>query len=582
MERLGAWNKGLAELVSYQVERQPHSCAVRQSHTDQSLTYQQLWERSGQLAADLARRGVRRGEVVAVDLGRSVDLVVALLGVVRVGGAYLPLDMHGPPDRRSVILEEAGVRFVLSTEDVRDESLETHADVFAAVDDPCYVNFTSGSTGRPKGVLVPHRAVVRLVTNPVFCSIDPGDRVANCANPAFDATTFELWNTLTAGGTVVVFPSVTDLRLDDWIELVYSEGITTMFLTTSLFHMVARERPRAFRRLKTLVVGGEQMDLAATRRVLAEGPPGRLVNGYGPTETITFATYYDCTPDSLAGLDRVPVGFALQDTRVHVLDEELNPVAPGDTGELCVGGPAVALGYVNRPELTRERFVPEPGMPGALMYRTGDLARTLPNGALELLGRRDRQVKLRGFRIELEEIERAVLSTGVVDSAFVEKIGEGVSAYLACLVLPRPSADVDALPRTLGEALAHSLPDYMIPTRWHVLAELPYGATGKVDRRKLLAVLREPAVESHSTSDVSEAAHETPPYVTQQVQLVWCEVLGVPKAEPTENFVESGGNSILAIQLASRLRERLAVDVEPTDVLLTETLADLVDHVSTK
>ncbi|MFT7839340.1 non-ribosomal peptide synthetase [Saccharothrix sp. BKS2] len=592
------------------VRVRPEACAVHSPGTGESLTYRQLWARSERVAAGLALRGVERGEVVAVDLGRSVDLVVALLGVVRAGGAYLPLDAHAPAERRALLLEEAGVRTTLTAADLEDTgarededravdgtdvdaayvdaadvdgTVPRGTDVRAAGDDPCYVNFTSGSTGRPKGVVVPHRAVVRLVSNARYCTVEPGDRVANASNPAFDATTFEVWHTLTAGAAVVVFPAVTELRLDDWAELVRTEGITTMFLTTSLFHMVARERPGAFRDLRTVVVGGEQLDLAACLRVLAEGPPGRLVNGYGPTETTTFATYYDCTPDSLAGRDRVPVGFPLQDTPVHVLDAELRPVEPGATGELCVGGPGVALGYLNRPDLTRERFVPVPDGDGPV-YRTGDLARVLPDGALEVLGRRDRQVKLRGFRIELEEVERAVLATGLVDSAFAEKLGEGPSAYLACAVLPVPGADpgdAAGLPAALEGALARSLPAYVVPTRWHVLGGLPYGPTGKVDRAALFAPLRSPAEEDGEIpgEGVSTTGEPAPISVAGQVELVWKDVLGVPAAAPRDNFFDVGGNSILAIQLASRLRERLAVDVEPTDVLLAESLAELADRV---
>ena len=486
-----------------------------------------------------------------------------MLGIARAGAAYLPLDAHAPAERLSALLEEAGTRFVVgdgaelpNVRRVVVQEGKTFRDTKIGQDDPFYVNYTSGSTGRPKGVVVPHRAVVRLVSNPVFCTIEPGDRVANQSNPAFDATTFELWNTLTSGGTVVVLPAITELRIDDWLALVRDSGISTMFLTTSLFHLVARERPAALRALKTVIAGGEQMDLAATRRVLESGPPARLVNGYGPTETTTFATYYDCTLESLAGLDRVPVGFSLQETTLHLVE-----------GELCIGGPGVALGYLHRPELTAERFVPDP-VSGNLMYRTGDLARELPNGALELLGRRDRQVKLRGFRIELEEIEQAILETGLADSAFVEKVGEGPAASLVGFVLPRSTVDGAAL----GDALRAKLPAYMVPARWHVLAELPYGPTGKVDRTRLLA-------EISADSVVSGRNEVAPSDVTEHVGLIWREVLGVPGADPADNFIDSGGNSILAIQLASRLRERLAIDLGPTDVLLADSLAELAERV---
>ena len=268
------------------------------------------------------------------------------------------------------------------------------------------------------------------------------------------------------------------------MDLIRAERITTMFMTTSLFHMVARERPTAFRTVDTLIVGGEQLELAAARRVLEQGPPRRLVNGYGPTETTTFATWYECTLDSLAGLERAPIGYALQNTRLYVLDENLHPVEPGESGELCVGGPGVALGYLHRPELTTEKFVPEPpvdGQPAGTMYRTGDLVRQLPSGALETLGRRDRQVKLRGFRIELEEIERATVETGLVDSAFVEKVGEGPSATLVGFVLPAVDAPSQQRisPRQLSAELAQRLPDVHDPGP----LERPRGPPSRPDRQ---------------------------------------------------------------------------------------------------
>ena len=581
---------GFVALVARQVDQRPFTCAVREPFTGDIVTYQELWQRSGELAAELVRSGVRAGEVVAVGEDRSIAAVIDFLAIARAGAVYLPLDSGAPAERQAEVLTDAGVDVLMTSSEsakwsvlptrlrrIRppdDDSATPFTDVPVRAEDPLYLNYTSGSTGRPKGVLVPHRAVVRLVTAPKFCTIEPGDRVAHSSNLAFDAATFELWNTLTSGGTVVVFPTVTDLPLDDWIALLGTEGITTMFLTTSLFHMVARERPTAFKHLRTVVVGGEQMDLAATQRVLAHGGPQRLVNGYGPTETTTFAAYYDCASESLAGLDRVPVGFPLQDTRLHVLDEQLCPVPLGQQGELCIGGSGVALGYLNQPELTDERFVAEPGVPGAVMYRTGDLARELPGGAVELTGRRDRQVKLRGFRIELGEIEHAATTSGLVDSAFVEKVGEGSAAMLVGFVLPTSSEDVVLLPRALTDRLTRALPSYMVPARWIVVSELPYGPTGKIDRGALLDLLGKPGDTREAVpSDGSLSVNE-------RLASIWRDVLGVDTANPTDNFFDVGGNSILAIQLASRVRERLAVNLEPTDVLLASSFAELAGRVA--
>lgn len=583
---------GVHDLVAQWVVQQPETCAVRESFTGRTLTYQELWDQTGQLAAILTDLGVRRGDLVAVDLNPSVDLTVAFLGIMRAGAAYLPLDNHAPSDRLIAILQEAGPKLAICAKtsetdgwrqlpsNLKRISLSgtvatagtVPPKVVAGGDDPIYVAYTSGSTGRPKGVVVPHRAVIRLAVAPNYCTIAPGDRVANLSNPAFDATTFEVWSTLSAGGTVVAIPQATDLAMDDWVEHLIDEGITTMFLTTSLFHTVSRERPAAFRSLHNLVVGGEQLDVGAVRRVLASEPPRRLVNGYGPTEATTFAAAFECTPDNVAGVDRIPIGFALQNTTLHVVDEDLNPVEPGQIGELCIGGPGVALGYLGNPELTAEKFVIEP-QSGNQVYRTGDMARQLPTGALELVGRRDRQVKLRGFRIELAEIEQAVLATGLVDAAFVEKVGEGPTAVLVGFVLPTRS--VMPGPDDLSTLLAQQLPRYMIPARWVRLAQVPLGPTGKADRVQMLALLEQPEPATHDIEDSASGAVDA-------LRKIWRDVLGVSEVSSVDNFIDLGGNSILAIQVASRANQTLAIRVDPVDVLLAESCGELSKSLSTK
>ncbi|RSM62495.1 amino acid adenylation protein [Amycolatopsis sp. WAC 01376] len=587
-----ASGKGIATLVEEWVERGPEACAVREPLTGRSMNYRELWLQAGRLAEVLAAEEVRPGDLVAVDLPRSLDLVVAFLGVVRARAAYLPLDVHAPAERIAGIVEESGSRVlicapsaeagrrarlpsgvrVLSVPQERGEPDSPSAPAEAAAgEDPIYVTYTSGSTGRPKGVVIPHRAVNRLVVEPNYCTIEPGDRVANTCNPAFDVTTCEIWSTLTSGGTVVPFPLLTDVTMNAWADLVRTEEITTMFLTTSLFHTVAWERPDAFGSMKNLVVGGEQLDLAAVRRVLAARPPTRLVNGYGPTEATAFATFFECTVESLAGVERIPIGHALQKTTVHVLDEDLNPVPAGETGELCLGGPGVATGYLNRPELTAERFVIEPST-GERVYRTGDLVREVAGGALEMLGRKDRQIKLRGFRIELEEIERVAVSTGLVDAAFVEKVGAGASAELVAFLLPAKGTGEDVA-GALAAGLAGKLPGYMIPAHWHVLSELPVGATGKADRARMLALFAEAGRE-----DPAETGSFDDP-VLAQVKGILRDVLGRSNFSAADNFLDIGGNSVLAVQVASRIQQRYAVPLEPADVLLAESFDALAVHV---
>ncbi|MFC7817161.1 non-ribosomal peptide synthetase [Streptomyces sp. NPDC057367] len=598
---------GMHHLIGQHARQHPGAPAVREAATGRELGYGDLWNLAGTLAARLTAAGVRPGDACGIALGRGADLVVAMLAVARAGAFYIPLDTDAPPQRSAAQLADAGARCVVTApeEGSRTAALapelptvgvrtipaaagtHRHADARTGDGDPLYANFTSGTSGRPKAVLVPHRAVLRLVDDPTYCTLEPGTRVANAANPAFDATTFEIWATLAARGTIVVMPSVAASGLDRWLDLLRTERVAAMFLTTSLFHMIAQERPDGLGTLATLLVGGEALSPEAARRVLAAGGPGRLVNVYGPTETTTFATYYDLTPERLRDVARVPIGDAVQHTEIRVLGPDLAPVPDGERGELFIGGPGVALGYLGRPGLTAERFTTLPDAPGeGTFYRTGDVVRRLPDGGLEIFGRLDRQVKIRGFRVELEEIERVAVATGLAAAAVVEKTGEGSSALLVGFVLPAENAGTPAETVTgLRNALAEELPDYMLPARWAVLGSFPLGPTGKVDRDALLALVS-PDVSAAATArpaadtgdaDRTDGRPDGDP--TAAVRRLWCEVLKIAEARDEDNFIELGGNSILAIQLAARVNEAASADLGPADVLLAADLAELTETV---
>ncbi|MFG3205274.1 amino acid adenylation domain-containing protein [Streptomyces sp. NPDC048192] len=627
--------QGVHRLVADRVRESPEAPAVREALTGRELTYRQLWERAGLLAARLAQHGVGPGDTVALDLPRGADLVTALLGVVRTGAAYLPLDSHAPADRVTALLEDARARAVVTGPPVGERrettalagavlltvaeadtaaptSEASHPDVSTDETKPLCVGYTSGSTGEPKGVIVPHSAVRDLVTHPDHPgAIRRTDRVGQLANPAFDAFTWEVWGALTAGAPLIVLPTVVETPLENWTRILVAEGVTTALLTTSLFHMVAREAPGALGSLRQLLVGGEQLDLAATRRVLAAEGPRQLLNIYGPTETTVFVTVFACTEESLAGRTRIPVGTPVRRVRLHVLDDALRPVAPGETGELCVAGPSVTSGYLHRPERTARSYVTHRAADGTeqRVYRTGDLARLLPDGQYEIVGRTDRQVKLRGFRIELEEIEQAAVATGHTEAAFVEKLGEGHTARLAgAFLAPRATAAGSTADpaRVLAEALAERLPSYMLPSSWLELAELPLGSTGKADRARIKQLLTEhvtgtapasatgtpagstataptgPADPTAFAAPAAPAATVVPATgtdaVTATIAAVWAQLLGLPDPSAVrgaDDFTGLGGNSILAVQAAFRIGERLGIPVEPVDVLLAADLDEL-------
>ncbi|MBD0711127.1 MULTISPECIES: non-ribosomal peptide synthetase [unclassified Streptomyces] len=558
-----------------------------------SLTYEELWERSGWLAAALADRGVGSGDRVAVALPRSARLVTALLGVARLGAAYVPLDVQAPASRLALIAEEARPAVVVADEEaagalpvgpprvpVPDTAPDAPVPDMARVeaDMPLYVGYTSGSTGRPKGAVITHGAVRSFTHEPAYCRLGPGDRVAALASPAFDATTFEVWNTLAAGATAVVLSDVMNLPIQEWADLLSDRSIGTMFLTTSLFDSIAREAPDAFHGLDNVLVGGEALDIERVRRVLDHKPPRHLIHVYGPTETTTFATARLCTAENLAGRARVPLGPPVQQTRLRVLDEERNEVAPGETGELYISGPQLAAGYLDAPGLTDERFLVLPD--GERAYRSGDRVRLLPDGELEFAGRTDRQVKLRGFRIEPEEVERALLGTGLVSAAVVEKTGEAAAGALVAFVLPTGPGGADDLPARLARLLGERLPGYMVPTRWLTLSAVPLTANGKTDRARLLALAEENprTATGPGTADASsgsDGASDSAGGVLTELYAVLADLLGMNGIGPDDNFLELGGNSILALQATSRLRARCGADLNPADLLFAETLAEL-------
>ncbi|MER7843975.1 non-ribosomal peptide synthase/polyketide synthase [Kitasatospora sp. NPDC096077] len=547
-----------------QARRTPDAPAVREG--DRILTYRRLDAWSDRLAARLLAEGPAPEQPVALELERSAELVVAQLAVLKAGGAYLPVDLRAPEERRRTLIDRAGAARRLTAEEITAARTDPAPRELPPADPDrlAYVMYTSGSTGEPKAVAVRHRDIASLGTDSRFAD-GRCARVLLHSPVAFDAATFEVWAPLLTGGCVLVAPAgPVDAAL--LRRLAGPDGPTALWLTAGLFRLLAQDAPDCFAGLRTLWTGGDVVPAAAVRRVLAACPGLTVVDGYGPTETTTFATAFELA-DPAAVPDTVPIGRPLDDRRVHVLDRRLRPVPPGCAGELYLAGEGVARGYLGRPGATAARFLADPdGPPGARMYRTGDLARRRPDGTVEFLGRADDQVKIRGFRVEPAEVEAALAAhPGVTDVAVVARTdGPGARRLVAYLV----GADGAVDPAELRAFAVRTLPDYLVPAAFVPLAALPLSRNGKVDRAAL------PAPEQEHAAGPAERV-EPRTDAERRTAEVFGEVLGIRPPGVTAGFFQLGGDSILSIRLAGRLTEAFGTELTPRAVFDHPTPAGL-------
>ncbi|HZI12920.1 MAG TPA: amino acid adenylation domain-containing protein, partial [Myxococcus sp.] len=555
------------ELFARHAAQAPRAVAVE--HEGSALTYGELGARSNQLARHLLCLGLRPEARVGLCVERGPDLVIGMLGILKAGGVYVPLDPSWPRQRLAFMLEDSGVAMVLTQQPLRPslpphslptvcldsdwpaisrEPAEAPTDVRVSSDQLAYVLYTSGSTGRPKGVAITHRSIVHLVRDTNYVDLGPDDCMAQLGTPSFDAATFELWGALLNGARLVIISRDVLLSPEDLARRLGEVKATCALLTTALFNQVAHEKPSAFSAMRYVFFGGEKAAPRAVLQVLEAGRPGHLVNLYGPTEVTVCATFHSLV--SLpAGATSVPIGGPLARMRLYVLDAHGRPVPRGVPGELYVGGDGLARGYLGRPDLTAERFVPDPlsGEPGARLYRTGDTVRWRQDGTLDFVGRVDTQVKVRGKRIEPGEVEAALREHPLVHEAvvLVREDVPGTPRLVAWCVPSEQGAGLDS--QALRASLAARLPEFMVPSAFVVLPELPLSPSGKVDRKALPAPDAKPR----------EAGDSAEPRTPQEKALaaVWAQLLGVPRVSPHDNFFELGGDSILAIQVVSRARQ---------------------------
>ena len=538
----------LAAAFEEQVALRPQATALVAG--DERVSYADLDARAGALAGRLRGRGVRPGQVVAVAMPRSVDQIVALLGVLKAGAAYLPVDVDYPADRIAFLLADSGAGLVLRDLDL--DGLPAGGPA-PRPDDPAYLLYTSGSTGTPKGVLVTHRAIThQLAWARERWGLGPDDRVLHQLSASFDPSILEIFWPLTAGAAVVLAKpdGLRDPRYS--AGLVREHGVTTVVTVSSMLGPLADADPGAFAGVRRVLAGGDALPAATARHWLATaGAP--LHNVYGPTEAAVQVTSWDADP----GDGTVPIGRPVWNARLYVLDPFLRPAT---TGELYIAGPQLALGYHGRVGLTADRFVADPyGGPGERMYRTGDRVRRRPDGALEYLGRADQQVKIRGNRVEPGEVEaRLRQAPGVSDAAVVARGGGPGGLRLVAYVVPG-TVDVAAL----RDGLAAALPEPMVPSAFVTLDALPRTPNGKLDRAAL------PAPEA------SRAASRAPANERERLLCAAvAEVLGLPEVGPDDDFFALGGDSILSIAVSSRARAA-GLEVSPRDVFAHRTPAAL-------
>ncbi|QSQ16101.1 non-ribosomal peptide synthase/polyketide synthase [Myxococcus landrumensis] len=599
---LSSWNdtasayprdSSIHALFSQQAARSPDSIAV--SSGGETLTYSALDSRSNQLAHYLRSLGVLPGSRVALRLDRSPDLIVALLAILKAGAAYVPLDKAWPSERLSFVLRESSAGVLVSHSDVADD-LPSSSSVLLLLDeqarlisrqpssplplsgsgeDLAYVMFTSGSTGVPKGVCIPHRGVTRLVSSS-FIRFSSSDVWLHAAPVAFDASTLEIWGALLHGSKLVLAPPHA-LSLDELASLLLQERISSLWLTAALFEQMASLQPSALASVSQLLAGGDALPPSRVREHLSRLPPGHLlVNGYGPTENTTFsATFPLRHGDSFSR--SVPIGAPLSNSSAFVLDSSLLPLPPGLPGELFVGGDGLAWGYLNRPDLTAERFIPHPfsSAPGARLYRTGDLVRWLPDGSLEFLGRSDFQVKVRGFRIELGEVEAALrLFHGIHEAAVLAREDIPGDKRLVAYFTSSEGQSVDS--SALRSFLLQRLPEYMVPAALVSLPSFPLSPNGKLDRK----ALPPPDFAAAASSDADFVEPSSPAQV--RLASIFSDVLGLQRVSVHSDFFELGGHSLLATQVVSRIRAAFNVELplgelfsSPTVALLSERLESL-------
>lgn len=608
LAKVAAWNdtarpyprdKCIHQLFEAQAERTPDAIALELG--DETMSYAELNLRANRLSHYLRGLGVEAsagGDTkVGLAMERSFDMVVATLAILKAGAAYVPLDVNYPEQRLAVMIEDSGIRLLLTQghlaerisarlreqgrlqviplDAVRDEVARQPSDNLnngqGTPEGLAYIMYTSGSTGQPKGICIMHRNVVRLVQNTNFARMTSEEVWLQHSPISFDAATLELWAPLLNGGKLVLLrPNMHSL--EELGQAIHRHRVTSMFMTPVLFALMVDEHLEGLRPLRELIVGGDVMPVSHVIRALRSIPTCVFSNGYGPTENTTFSTNFPVLSAD-ERITSIPIGRPIANSQAYVLDQHLQLQPPGVAGDLYVGGDGVARGYHNRPELTAEKFIPNPFGPGHL-YKTGDLARWMPDGNIEFAGRADTQVKLRGFRIELGDVIHALTNHPDIQDATViaREDKPGDKRLVAYVVLDKQAKEWN--PNILREHLHKQLPPYMMPSAFVRLDAMPLGLTGKIDHRALPApelVHSEPG----EASGVPGGDHAPRNAVEAVIADIWREVMGKEKLGYSDNFFDLGGHSLQAMQIMTKLNGVFKIQFPLSRFFEHATIAEL-------
>jgi len=575
----------IIEIFEEQVEKSPDSASV--FYNGNTLTYKELNERANQLARHLNNTcKIYPNDFVGIILERSEKMIIAILAILKSSGAYLPIEPDIPEKRIQHMLNDTNVSVVLTQKKYQnllnnqvpiflDDFFEHQSESNKNLDhrnnasDLAYVMYTSGSTGKPKGVLVEHRSVVRLVKNSNYTSINTSDNILQLSNYAFDGSTYDIFGALLNGATLYLITPDLLYSIDGLCAYIAENNINITFITTALFNKIIDTDPKVIACFDKIYFGGQDASLKHIKKALAyRKHEDSIVHVYGPTENTTFSTYYivDNIEDNWIS---IPIGAPISNSQAYILDDNLNPVPVGIVGELYVGGDGIARSYLNRKNLSKEKFIDSPFIKGKKIYKTGDMAKWLPDGNIDFLGRKDEQIKIRGFRVETGEIENTLLKhPSIIQTFIMPRVTHSGNKELIAYIVGKEKLNIS----TIRSFLAHDLPDYMIPAYFIQIKSLPLNINGKVDKNAL--------PDPDSVGMDIGVAYE-PPHNDMETQLAqtWEHILHRKPIGINDNFFALGGDSIKAIQIISHLKQK-NLKLEIRNLFLYPTIAELAGYIS--